>query len=278
MEPSIGIMQGRLRPRVDNQYQTFPGVGWEKEFEDAALLGYSEIEWVFDALTAEENPLRTRSGRRAIRKAYKRTGVAVRTIMADCFMVHPLLSDPASWGVLEDIARWTVDIGGFIVDLPFLETSAFEKSGGSADDITAVLEGIATVGEAVGVRFGIESDAPTDYLRHVMNTIRSPALGITYDCGNRAGFSYAEEFAAYGDRVVNVHVKDKRAGKTVPLGRGQVKFHDVFLHLAKRGYRGSYIVQGARGDSWDDDMERATTYFGYTHRVVRTIMSVTGQE
>jgi L-ribulose-5-phosphate 3-epimerase len=45
---------------------------------------------------------------------------------------------------------------------------------------------------------------------------RLPAewFGINYDIGNSAalGFNPTEEFAAYGARVVNVHIKDRVLG------------------------------------------------------------------
>ena len=45
----IGIMQGRLSRRIGDKIQSFPINDWEKEFQLAAEIGYSCIEWVIDS-------------------------------------------------------------------------------------------------------------------------------------------------------------------------------------------------------------------------------------
>jgi hexulose-6-phosphate isomerase len=77
----------------------------------------------------------------------------------------------------------------------------------------------------------------------------SSLFGINYDIGNSAalGFNPQEEFAAYGARIVNVHIKDRMlGGTTVPLGTGSANFDAVFEALAKVNYRGNFILQTAR--------------------------------
>jgi hexulose-6-phosphate isomerase len=72
---------------------------------------------------------------------------------------------------------------------------------------------------------------------------------VNYDTGNSAalGFDPVEEFAAYGPRVLNVHIKDRVfGGNTVPLKTGATKFPIVFAELAKIGYSGNLILQTAR--------------------------------
>ena len=43
MQPKIGIMQGRLLPKVDKRYQCFPAVNWQKEFYLAKKLGLNRM-------------------------------------------------------------------------------------------------------------------------------------------------------------------------------------------------------------------------------------------
>jgi hexulose-6-phosphate isomerase len=74
-------------------------------------------------------------------------------------------------------------------------------------------------------------------------------FGINYDIGNSAslGFDPIEEFAAYGNRIVNVHVKDRQlGGSTVALGDGDADFDAVFTGLSDLGYSGNFILQTAR--------------------------------
>ena len=44
----VGIMQGRLVPKVNGNYQAFPLENWAKEFEIAASIGLECIEFIFD--------------------------------------------------------------------------------------------------------------------------------------------------------------------------------------------------------------------------------------
>ena len=61
------------------------------------------------------------------------------------------------------------------------------------------------------------------------------------------GFNPDEEFDNYGDRIINVHVKDRLLnGGTVRLGNGAVNFGNVFNNLKKIKYKGNYILQTAR--------------------------------
>ena len=75
------------------------------------------------------------------------------------------------------------------------------------------------------------------------------SFGINYDTGNSAalGFDPTEEFSAYGDRILNAHVKDRIFnGTTVPLGSGSVDFPKVFSLFKSINYNSNYILQTAR--------------------------------
>ena len=72
--------------------------------------------------------------------------------------------------------------------------------------------------------------------------------------GNSAalGYDIAEELAAFGDRIHNVHVKDRLlGGTTVPLGTGAAELSRVVQSLVHMGYAGNYIMQTARAADGD---------------------------
>jgi hexulose-6-phosphate isomerase len=78
---------------------------------------------------------------------------------------------------------------------------------------------------------------------------------VNYDSGNSAslGYSPANEFAAYGDRIGSVHIKDRVLnGGTVPLGTGNTDFAALFSCLEKIEYRGDFTLQVARGTPGDE--------------------------
>ena len=79
-------------------------------------------------------------------------------------------------------------------------------------------------------------------------------FGINYDIGNSAALDYdcGAEFAAYGDRILNVHIKDRiKGGTTVPLGTGNANLPRALGLLMRRGYSGSFILQTARAADGD---------------------------
>ena len=45
---NIGIMQGRLSPKINNQIQAFPNKYWENEFKIASKNKIHSIEWIID--------------------------------------------------------------------------------------------------------------------------------------------------------------------------------------------------------------------------------------
>jgi hexulose-6-phosphate isomerase len=74
-------------------------------------------------------------------------------------------------------------------------------------------------------------------------------LKANYDSGNSASLGYrpADEFAAYGQQIGSIHIKDRvRGGGTVPLGTGSADFDCLFECIRKVGYAGDYILQVAR--------------------------------
>ena len=87
-----------------------------------------------------------------------------------------------------------------------------------------------------------------------LNGVSADVFGINYDIGNSAALGHdpAEELAACGARVLNVHVKDRvRGGTTVPLGEGNADFPTVFRLLARSSYPGMFILQTARAAGGD---------------------------
>jgi len=99
------------------------------------------------------------------------------------------------------------------------------------------------------VHIAFESDYAPDPLLHFISLFPADRFGINYDIGNSAsmGFAPAEEIAMYGQRITNVHVKDRvLGGTTVPLGTGAANMQAVFSGLKLHQYPGNFILQTAR--------------------------------
>ena len=68
-------MQGRLSPRPEHRLQAFPHQHWPEEFAQAKRLGFSYLEWIYEAERARENPIASAAGRAAIRSCATDSGL-----------------------------------------------------------------------------------------------------------------------------------------------------------------------------------------------------------
>lgn len=250
---SIGFMQGRLCERVDGKIQAFPWRDWECEFPAAEAIDLHLMEWTLDQERLYDNPLLTADGQERIRQLCHQYDVAIPSLTGDCFMQAPFwkASGKARTDLQADflaIGLACAAVGIRMMVVPLVDNGRLEtveQEDALVDFLLAQQPFLAE--HQLQVIF--ESDfTPPDLARFIA---RLPAkrFGINYDIGNSAalGFKPAEEFAAYGTRVVNVHVKDRvLGGTTVPLKTGSAHFDAVFAALAQKNYQGNFILQTAR--------------------------------
>jgi L-ribulose-5-phosphate 3-epimerase len=259
MTTPIGIMQGRLVPPVGNRIQCFPMEQWRNEFALAAEAELAAIEWIFDLDDAELNPLATDAGIAEIRALSAEHGVAVRSVCADYFMARPLVrSTPAEQVERLDKLVWLLERCGTCgitrMVLPYVDPSRIEAEA-DHDDVVATLKRVLPVVERTGVEIHLETSLPPDDFRRLLDRVPHRMVRVNYDSGNSAslGFDPRVEWAAYGDRVGSVHIKDRiRGGGTVPLETGNADFPGLFAALREVGYDGPWVLQVARGTSGDE--------------------------
>lgn len=64
----------------------------------------------------------------------------------------------------------------------------------------------------------------------------------------RIGYEPYEEVTVLGNRIFNIHIKDRvYRGTTVQLGTGSADFDRLFGGLEEIGYDGAFVMQAARG-------------------------------
>lgn len=258
MNSGIGFMQGRLSPLVDGKIQAFPWLHWQDEFPQAESLGFRSLEWTLDKDRLYENPLLTPEGRSRILALSRRHSVAVSSLTGDCFMQAPFwkVGKSERSSLIADFraiieACSTLQVA--IVVVPLVDNGHLDN-----DDqqrvLIGVLEDQSNRLASMGVRVAFESDLAPAELARFIDQLDPGVFGINYDIGNSAamGFDPAAELAAYGTRIINVHVKDRVLnGTTVPLRSGAADFDAVFAGLRRTGYRGNYILQTARAADGD---------------------------
>jgi L-ribulose-5-phosphate 3-epimerase len=249
----IGIMQGRLCERVDGKIQAFPWRDWENEFPAAAAIDLHLMEWTLDQERLYENPLMTADGQKKIRGLCKQYDVSIPSLTGDCFMQAPFWK--TSGKVRNDLQTDFLAIGGScaavgirMIVVPLVDNGRLDTAE-QEDNLIDFLLGQQPFLAEHQLQVIFESDfTPPDLARFIAR-LPSKRFGINYDIGNSAalGFNPAVEFAAYGARVVNVHVKDRvLGGTTVPLKTGSADFDAAFAALAQQNYEGNFILQTAR--------------------------------
>lgn len=271
MNDRIGFMQGRLSGPVDGKIQAFPWRDWENEFPAAAAIDLYLMEWTLDQERLYENPLMTTDGRDRIRTLCHKHDLAIPSLTGDCFMQAPFWK--ADGQVRADlqadflaISRACAAVGIRMIVVPLVDNGRLEVVEQENVLVEFLLAHQIFLAEHQ-LQVIFESDfTPPEFSRFIAR-LPDERFGINYDIGNSAalGFKPAEEFVAYGDRVVNVHVKDRLlGGTTVPLKTGSADFDAVFNALAQHHYRGNFILQTARA-AQSNHAEVLRNYRDMTH-------------
>ena len=268
----IGIMQGRLSPRIDGKIQAYPASTWQKEFEIAQEIGYAAIEWIVEK-PVETNALMTDSGKAEIKKIIASTGVRIDYVCADIFMQQPLVrmtkdSKSQNKEYLSAILKNAKEVGAIGVEIPFVDNSSI-KSENEKLEFIDVMQDAFKLAKDLDLKLSLETDLPPIEFRELLENIDLDHVQANYDIGNSAslGFDPREELEAYGLKILNVHVKDRKLGSTtVPLGTGNANINFVLQKLQEIGYRGGLTMQAARGEN---DVETAKEQLKY----VRTLLN-----
>ena len=250
----LGIMQGRLVPPETDFVQTFPRERWREEFPRAAAAGICALEWIYDSYGESANPLASDEGVAEMAALAACHGVAVRSLCADWLMEHPLVTADGTGR-----AAWVERLGWLVVRasvagmrrivLPFVDAAAIRDEHDERVVVDALLAVLPSA-EAARVELHLETALGPEAFAALLARVPHPLVRANYDAGNSAALGYAprHEFAAYGERVGSVHVKDRRrGGGTVPLGTGDADLVAVGECLRDVRYRGDVVLQVARG-------------------------------
>lgn len=249
----IGIMQGRLVPPEPGHFQAFPRGRWADELALAPEVPLSYIEWIYDLYGADVNPLTNDVER--LQSTAADEGVEIRALCADYFMDRPFLRCSDSecqerLDLLFKLLRLAKQVGIGRIVLPFVDASKIDTEEDHRT-VVRVLGAALPAARDSGVELHLETAlAPAGFAR-LLDQLPSELIKVNYDSGNSSslGFVPEEEFAAYGNRIGSVHIKDRvRGGGTVPLGTGDADLPAVFDGLRKMDYRGDITLQVARSE------------------------------
>lgn len=255
MFSEIGIMQGRLLPNLNGRYQAHPLGYWQQEFAIAKELGVKYIEFILDYNDFEQNPLMTSSGLEELKSIMQESGVGVRSVCADYFMEAPLHVESnevatKSIAVLEQLLNHAAMLGITDIVIPCVDQSSLTHSD-DQDRLVRNLQKPLELAIRYGINLALETDLDPATFLQLLNKFDSKRITVNYDTGNSAALGYAieEEFEAYGDRISDIHIKDRvLGGGSVVLGSGNTDFERFFNLLPGLRFNGPIVMQVYRDE------------------------------
>jgi len=253
MKDRIGFMQGRLSKIVNGKIQAFPQECWEHEFEYANDIDIRVMEWTLDQENLKQNPLMMEEGRRRIKFLSEKFNLKIPSLTGDCFMQAPFWkAEKTKAKFLQkdfiDVVNASSNLGIKYIVVPVVDNGSIETQKQSSY-LAAFLNDQIELFKKNNIKIIFELELTPSDVGKFIEKYTSEIFGINYDIGNSASMGYdpIEEINIYGDRILNVHVKDRLlGGSTVELGRGNADFDKVFSLFKKINYQGNFILQTAR--------------------------------
>jgi len=247
----IGFMQGRLSNFVGNVIQSFPWDNWENEFLFAKENSLCLMEWTLDAKDLFKNPIMSEQGRKKISYLSKKFNLFIPSLTGDCFMQEPFWkSDNPDklQKVFISVCESASKLGIQDIVVPLVDNGSLENSY-QYELLINYFNSKRKFFIENKLRILFESDFNPIDLKKFISRFPDDIFGVNYDIGNSAALNFDsdEEFLNYGNRILNIHIKDRKIkGSTLPLGQGDADFAKVFKNIFKINYGGNYILQTAR--------------------------------
>lgn len=263
----IGIVQGRLVPPIDGKIQAFPKRDWEKEIPLVREAGYDGLEWIFDG---EENPIWNKEGRNRIRELLSSNRIEIPSVSADYLMFNPIFgkTKTKSVEILKRLIIACSELDISRIGVP-LEDQSELNNPTDVEDAAHSLKQCLPLAEKHNVILATESSLPPMNFLAFMKRVDHPYFKINYDLGNSCACGYPTDFALrlLSNYIAGIHIKDRTQlyGMTVELGTGDTDFKSNFRTLKDIGYKGYYIIQGARGGN---DFETGKQYLNYVRNLL----------
>lgn len=267
----IGIMQGRLSPQIDGQIQCFPADFWKAEFFIANAIGIPLIEWTLDRFDIERNPFII--DHKKIKDISFASEVLVSSVTYDAAMQSPLVINGEVQKIevelLCNVLQNARNLGVGTLVLPLVDGSSVFDC-----DYLQYIKLLNNIGKNyldTNLRIAIESDFSPKKLVKFIDEIDSVWIGVNYDIGNSAalGFDFDEEMRLIGNKIFNIHVKDRPlGGVTCPFGKGTSGLQNKINVLYESFRNINMIIQGARSKN-GNDVGTAIEYFEYIQKALK---------
>lgn len=243
-------MQGRLVSVIRNKIQAYPIKEWKKEFNIASKIKIYLMEWTIDSYNFFENALVDKKQHDAIIYLKKKYNITINSVTADFFMEkYNLKNFELKNNQLFNFFLKMCFLNKIkIIVIPMVDKCSLNKSFKYVNGIINKFNQLQPILKKYKLKIAFEVDLnPIDCL-HFINHFDKKYFGINYDIGNSIGnnFNYKDEINAYGKRIINVHIKNKKKNKTCDLFKGDGNIKKIISFLKQNKYNKNYILQTAR--------------------------------
>lgn len=271
----IGFMQGRLSPIENGLIQSFPSKNWQNEICLASKNNLDTFEWTIDYKNLYENPILNLDGVLELNKSRKKYNISIPSLTGDCFMQKPFWKESKSFKkkLQEDFINVLYGcnkVSISIVLIPLVDNGSIENTK-QEQILYEFLSSKQDLIKDLHLKVCFESDFSPKRLKKFISVYDEDIFGINYDTGNSAALGYdpTEEFKSYGERIINIHIKDRPyRGSTVPLGKGDTNFDLIFDLLKKYNYNGNLILQTARSEN-NDHLGVLLKYYNFVQKLTK---------
>lgn len=242
----IGIMQGRLVPReIKSRLQSFPFKRWKKEIIIAKKNKIKFIEWTIDYKNFLQNPII--NNYHEVKNILKKNKIKVNSITCDFFMQKPFFKKKGIKNIIFEYLSLLLKSCIFLdikfIVLPLVDKSSI-KNPKEEKILISELKNFVKNNNLGNLKILFEIDYKPRKVRNFLKNF-DDKFGINYDAGNSSALNYnINDELIYFDRVYNIHIKDrKKNGRSVRLGKGNLKLNKLILELKKISYKGNLILQ-----------------------------------
>ena len=263
----IGIVQGRLSKKVNNQIQAFPK-NWSSEFKLLKEIGYDGIELIYDN---NNNPFLKKSYQTQLAMLSKKYSIRLMSLSCD-FSMHNPLFDKKRLKTVKKIQK-LIDVC-VKLKIPRIGLSFEDKSSiRNETQMKLAVNSLRLISNYIKnkkIIVTLETDLNAYNILSLIKKINCKKLKINFDLGNNCAegndpIDYMQKIKKY---LYSIHIKDRNRlfGKTVSLGNGEVNFQKCINFLFKINFRGDIIIQGARGN---DDYKTAKNYLKFVNNLIK---------
>jgi len=264
----IGVMQGRLLPKYKGRYQAHPVGYWEKEFSIASELKLECIEFIFDYNEFNLNPLYSKTGINKLIDQINQSGVAVKSVCADYLMEAPFHSEnpdivTSSQNVIMTLLKNLALIEVKDLVIPCVDQSSLRDQD-KFDRFIKNIDPIIEIATKYEINLSLETDLSPEIFSQLLNFLPYEFITVNYDTGNSASLGYdpIEEFKYYGNRISDIHIKDRKLNSgSVMLGTGDVNLLRFFEAINTITYNSPFIMQVYRDDEGVEIFKQQLDFF-----------------